>query len=107
MGSAVDQGLSSSRDPPGPGFRHQMRRGGDHARMRIVRVFQRQVTKPVGGRSRQVDLDRHGLPLDNASQAAERIEHLFHGGQELSGVIGFASGDCHRGCGRSGPARQG
>ena len=79
MGLAVFQGLSRMR----------MWRGGDHVRIRVVRFFERQVAEPVGGRAGQVDLHGHGFAVDEPSQAAQLVEHLFHDRQQFRRIVGF------------------
>ena len=99
-------GAFQDADPPRAGLGHQVRRRGDHLRMRVVRVLERQIAQPVGRRAGQVDLDRYRLALDQALQPAQLVEHLLHGGQQFGCVIGPAARHRDRRCRRRGGVRQ-
>ena len=69
IGVGGGPGALQDADPARAGLRHQVGRGGDHVRVRVVRVLERQVPDAVRRRARQVDLDRDRLALDQAARA--------------------------------------
>ncbi len=87
----MDQGLSSTRMRVAPAAPIRCTAAAITRGMRIVRIFQREMSQPICRRARQVDFDGDGLAFDQPPQAAQLVEHLLHGGQQLAGFVGPAA----------------
>ena len=84
-------------DPARAGLPDQVHRRGNHLRVRVVRVADGSTVHQALGLAGEVDLDADRLPVDEAPEAANPVEHLLHGRQQFGGVVRRAPGDRHRG----------